>query len=570
MNKLFSKIVTLSVGLAMAVGVGVALGQRGVQRVDAAEQHAKYTITSKTAVSKSGIAPDGSTATYSQTYGTVSQMTNGNSMTLKLSGYNGYKVTKVVLSMHSNAKAGAGALNVRVGTADQLSGSGATTIFTMESALFNTSAWNGAWSQDWVDIEKEMTTEKNIEENEIVEFKINATSNSLFCESFDVYYVPAVVVDIESITAVNLEKTSVPANYGKTIDVTATYTTAEANEPFEWTSSDTSVATIAEASAYGAATITLKGVEGTTTIKAAAANHKDTVFATATLTVTEAVVKHVYDVTFAGNGETDSSTELTTSNIGSSLLGDGSALTVSELSKVYNGSGKTLKFSNSSVNGSITISKVGGGDGDNIKMVIFEAKRYSDKTCSLAVQVGESAEQSTDALPADFKYYSFEFETAAKSITISSTERSYIRNLVLIVDGNTAELGAYNCAVELLNATAEGCSEKSESKLSTAWTALSTGYAEAKTEYAGMDDFIKAAAPKEDGDVVEKAIARYKYIIEKYGFEDFAGRGYLKSVLFTPAFSFGNNAGYVIIIGIVTMSALAFGVFFLISKKKHQ
>ena len=42
MNKLFSKIATLSVGLAMAVGVGVALGQRGVQRVVAATDDAVF------------------------------------------------------------------------------------------------------------------------------------------------------------------------------------------------------------------------------------------------------------------------------------------------------------------------------------------------------------------------------------------------------------------------------------------------------------------------------------------------------------------------------------------------
>ena len=37
MNKLFSKIAALSVGLAMAVGVGVALGHEGVREAKAGE-----------------------------------------------------------------------------------------------------------------------------------------------------------------------------------------------------------------------------------------------------------------------------------------------------------------------------------------------------------------------------------------------------------------------------------------------------------------------------------------------------------------------------------------------------
>ena len=37
MNKVFSKIAGLSVGLALAIGVGVAVGQKSAARVDADE-----------------------------------------------------------------------------------------------------------------------------------------------------------------------------------------------------------------------------------------------------------------------------------------------------------------------------------------------------------------------------------------------------------------------------------------------------------------------------------------------------------------------------------------------------
>ena len=44
MNKLFTKIASLSIGLALAIGVGVAVGGKEVNRVDAAETLA-YTLT---------------------------------------------------------------------------------------------------------------------------------------------------------------------------------------------------------------------------------------------------------------------------------------------------------------------------------------------------------------------------------------------------------------------------------------------------------------------------------------------------------------------------------------------
>lgn len=53
MNKLFSKIATLSVGLAMAIGVGVAVGSKGVVRAKAAT--AEFTLSSASDVTVSGV-----------------------------------------------------------------------------------------------------------------------------------------------------------------------------------------------------------------------------------------------------------------------------------------------------------------------------------------------------------------------------------------------------------------------------------------------------------------------------------------------------------------------------------
>ena len=42
------------------------------------------------------------------------------------------------------------------------------------------------------------------------------------------------------------------------------------------------------------------------------------------------------------------------------------------------------------------------------------------------------------------------------------------------------------------------------------------------------------------------------------------------SVLYTPVMNFENNAGYVIMIAVITLSAIAFGVVILTHKRKHQ
>lgn len=139
-----------------------------------------YTVTSTSAVSISGTAPTGSTASYSSTYGTACQLTKNNSMTLTLSGYEGYKITGITLSMKSNSKGGSGSLSVTAGDTD---------IATISDAAFNSASWNGAWSTSYVDINVSMVDNSyEIQDGENVVITIAATVNSLYCQSFTLTY----------------------------------------------------------------------------------------------------------------------------------------------------------------------------------------------------------------------------------------------------------------------------------------------------------------------------------------------------------------------------------------------
>ena len=141
-----------------------------------------YTISSKNNLTTSGTAPSGSSATMAETYSTSCQMTSGNSQTLTLSGYSSCKITNITLSMKSNSKGGAGKLSY--------STDGGTTwnyiIGSSNSGVaFNQSAWYGSWSTQYVDISKDV--EITATTSNLV-IKIEATANSLYCQSYKLTY----------------------------------------------------------------------------------------------------------------------------------------------------------------------------------------------------------------------------------------------------------------------------------------------------------------------------------------------------------------------------------------------
>jgi uncharacterized repeat protein (TIGR02543 family) len=99
---------------------------------------------------------------------------------LTLSGYEGYKITAISLSMKSNAKGGAGNFNAKAGS---------TTISSISTAAFNTASWYGSYSSSYVTVTPSMTDDDyEIQANENVVITIAATANSLYCQSYTITY----------------------------------------------------------------------------------------------------------------------------------------------------------------------------------------------------------------------------------------------------------------------------------------------------------------------------------------------------------------------------------------------
>ena len=162
--------------------------------VNAWGEKVTYTVASTTSVTTTGTSPEGSSATFKNTYTTKDQLTKGNAMTLTLSGFQGKKITGITLSMKSNTSKGAGYYEAKAGETI-LSSIGSAT----SGVNFNNSLWNGAWSTSFVDVTPSMTNDSYvIKDAEDVTIVIGATVNSLYCQSFTLTYEDgdAVVVSV--------------------------------------------------------------------------------------------------------------------------------------------------------------------------------------------------------------------------------------------------------------------------------------------------------------------------------------------------------------------------------------
>ncbi len=183
---------------------------------DGSELSATYTVTSSTTIATTGDVPTGSTADYESTYSTKYQLTAGNHMTLTLSGYANYKITGITLSMRSNGSTGAGSFSASVGN---------TSIASIANATFNDPTWNGQYTTSYVDVTPTITTEKTVGRNETIELTINATTNSLYCQSFTITYEPGEIASVQSLQIKD----------GNTVLNSGTKTISSGNIGMHWT-----------------------------------------------------------------------------------------------------------------------------------------------------------------------------------------------------------------------------------------------------------------------------------------------------------------------------------------------
>lgn len=166
--------------------------------------------------------PDGAQVIFNTTYpnDSYTQLTGGYKMTYTFSGFDGYDITRITLSMKSNSNKGKGSLNIKIGN---------TTIANISDSKFNSLGWNSAWSTSYVDITPQITTKK-VENGELITITISATENSLYCQSITIEYEKS-----ENY----IEKPTLPASCNFTDSKTIEITNNTENTTIFYTTDDT-------------------------------------------------------------------------------------------------------------------------------------------------------------------------------------------------------------------------------------------------------------------------------------------------------------------------------------------
>ena len=184
MNKLFSKIATLSVGLAMAVGVGVALGHQSVLRARA-ETTVTSTFTNKDLAVGEG-EPEWTASIAANAFETSSPARGVQFGTAKgaftiTSNEQFSGVTSVSMVVSTNGSANSNTIAVKVGTTDFTTGDPAVSSYSMPKANNYDVEFTGAASTGSIVI------------------SVNDTNKSVYFKSITIKYSPVTYV-VDSLT----------------------------------------------------------------------------------------------------------------------------------------------------------------------------------------------------------------------------------------------------------------------------------------------------------------------------------------------------------------------------------
>ena len=216
---------------------------------------ATYTVNTSSSVTTSGTAPSTSSATYSQSYTTTSQITANKNAILKLSGYDGKVITGITLNMRSNGSSGAGSFNATTGSSNIANTTGE----------FNTWYDNDSYGTSYRDVHVEMDdATKIVGTGEDVTLTITATKNSLYINSYTIYYgTPSEGGGtVETPTLVSISASGMTQNYvvGDTFSFDGILTAHYSDNNSEAVIPDS--VTVPDMSTVGNKTITLTYEEG--------------------------------------------------------------------------------------------------------------------------------------------------------------------------------------------------------------------------------------------------------------------------------------------------------------------
>ncbi len=498
MKRLFSKIAALSVGLAMAVGVGVALGHRNVERVSATD--ASITIstlgwgssTQNAFGEANAQAIDANTSFYfsgggnAGKYYTTSpagaRMYYGGSDSITVKAGAGYKLTSVTFTY---AIKNGGCLHTSKNTsvtAAYASGS-AVALSNVESVTAYIAS-TGTATNSQVAIQQ-------------------------IAVSYNVSTDPAVSITNAPAAALEIGATG-----------TLTASSINATSPvYTWSSNNTDVLTIDastgeyEAVAYGKAvvTVSMTCTEGSASKTATIIVNAGLISIADARTIIEGLASGVttdYEVTIEGylinlNGDNQAADKVRAFTVSTKKVGE---------------------------TGGVDLLVYGVYSSDPVRAyaILNASVRYT----------GKLQNYTKDAVT------TYEL-TSPKLDSYVDDAITYARAAYLALD--------------------EACEVGPASVTDEQWTTLATSF-NALDEYAQAK--LSTAAADDDNEDIAKWIGRYVRIVNA-GKSNFMNSSAV-SVLYRPAMINEQNIGFVIVVSIIATSAIAFGLFFMLRKRKEK
>lgn len=554
MNKLFSKIAVLSVGLAMALGVGIAVSQKAPVRAKATEDTATYSLVTSVEdleVDKNYVITNGKDAGSVKAMSTASQQK-----------YRQYTAVTV--------DAGGTSLTATAATLRlTLSGSSGSWIFTTDNYQGTNGRLYPASGKDnylYVGTSSSTATISFSSDKAIITLSGNSSgrsviqwNNSSGQERFSCYtsnsQSPVYLWKeaTSSTPSIQLSETTVSllVDNESGVTVTATPKNFEGTVVYSW--STTSESILLENTST--ATVTIKPntiVPGSATVSLSA-------YDDVSVPSSEPIVKQVTVnlVNYAGVYALSSKTTTYTSEVDNekfhNLVNNSEAFTlVSATNFRLGGSPNTTDMMLYGVS-STTLSVPAGY---LIKTVVVNG--YASETGGSTLSVGGVAKAVAQGAPyVDYSYYVF-----GQSVTITTTSRVWAKTITITVEKYVDVTVATDFEAAFLDMTAAECS---------AQKVTSSNWGDIKTVFGHISsDFAASAAIVKGHDESVAAIARYKYIIEKYGYEDFLNKGYVQLKNHSEYSALSNSSILTIVVITSALSAAAFTLVLVLRKKKHN
>lgn len=557
MNKLYSKIAALSVGLAMAIGVGVAVGSREA-KVAKAATYVAYTLDGRTADSSegssSGYATESLITQSEVQWGVYGNTTMGpwrigglkkaksadpantaDRTISSKSAVTSQEVERVKLEVGAASSITVNSLKLYVGTAEGLHDISEVAVdFTANSTMTFDKPSGDVWANRFFTVIFNLTN--NTTSNKFVEFKTL---------SFE-YEVS--VQDPDTITVSGANEVAIGDSVTMTSVCTKSGSSSGVNQNVVWSSSNAGVAKVNQEG------IVIGVTDGTATIYATAEN-APTIVGSKEITVT--------------GGKTDDLALVISPADLPTAYGDNYVA----LSGVYAHVKQVMN------NGGIIQIQKTNGLIENVGALPYDISEIeisfnAEKTQGTGFAIKASTDGETFVSLENEQIRTNRFAYSAPStgyvyfqITAPTSGTLYLDE-ILINLGNADEAKMVTLATSLNTLLDAECAGDSDSSAITA-----AKWAEVEAAYTDGDETAKADLKAVEGlsyIEVNQFLSRYDYIVGTYGYNNFLERTVSSSsAIRVDSGLYADNNTMIIVISIAAISALAFTTL-LVFKKKRQ